>query len=806
MSSPRKVAFISIGTLLCVLVAGGWIWKSHDRDIKEAAVADANAKAKQFRDKQDSLHLVDLKNGALADLENGNLAAADPVLLNLATAGAREPLGRDWTIGRLLEIGTIDLKHNPAAYEEAVERAQTAQNLEEALEAKTAIRHYLAGKLAEARGVPKARVFEQHIAAGTSPGDPVQWAELYRAQIAAGTPADLADSEGTLKSLVNLVPDNLYALLEWLGVQARQKSPEIDETLNRLEGQLLPIFAEQPADQSRQFESLVKEIRSSAKAANWSAVRTSGAAFDKLVRPLPEVEADRRRIERDLSWHLVSDYSHAFYQKHHIERRLESAGKPVHFRQLPLSGPLAEIGDAREARFVEFDPESSGRPDVAVLRDAAFEVFAYDPHVEPHGLWVKKASAPLPRGAYSHFVPVELSASVEPGGGSAVDFVLFGPAGVLVLENHAEAGGHARTLQPLPSAALADGTKDVESLIALDLDGDGLNDLVVACRPPKSAGATLHVWRNQGNNTFRDITARSGLLNVPVGGPLVAVDWDNDLDVDLLAPGVAKPTAGSPGVAFLRGRGLARFRPQRLLTKDHDVQSATSLTVLDADPNGSWDLLASGPHGMVLLLTSSIEHGRLETIGVEAVSDFAAEGTLVLDYDNDGCPDLLAWNKEAIRCFHGGSEGHFEPTEDVLPPELGPIVSADFGDFDQDGDSDLLVVRGGAADQAGHVALLENDGGNANNWIDVRLDHRPAKGKAAGPAGVPPKGRGATVSLKIRSQSQTQIATRPVTHFGLGSGDSAQVLRVLWNTGVPTNVLQPSKNTTIIQTPPARVP
>jgi FG-GAP-like repeat len=806
MASSRKAVVSLVALAVCLLVAGGLTWRSRNRAAEETAAAEANAKAKRFRDTRDTLHLIDLKNGALADLENGNYVGADPVLLNLATEGSHEHLGRDWIIGRLLEIGTLDLKRNPTAYDESVERAQTAQNLEEALEPKTAIRHYLAGKLAEARGLAKARVFEQHIAAGTSPGDPVQWAELYRAQVASGTPADRADSEGTLKSLVILVPDNLYALLEWLTVQIRQKAPKIDETLSRLEGQLLPIFADQPADQARQFADLIKETRASAQAANWSAVAAGVAALDKLVRPLPEVEADRRRIERDLSWHIVSDYSYAYYQKHHIERRLESAGKPVHFREVPLSGSLAEIADAREARFVEFDPESAGRLDVAVLRGAAFEIFSRDPHSEPGGPWVKAASVPLPHGSYVHFVPVELGDGLEAGDRRSVDFILFGPAGVLVLENRVEAGGHARTLRPLRSAPLADGTKDAESVVALDLDGDGLNDLVVACRSPNSAGATLRVWRNQGNKTFRDITSRSGLLGVPVGGPLVAVDWDNDLDVDLLAPGAAGLAAGSPGVAFLKGRGLARFRPQPLLTKDSDVQSATALTVLDADSNGSWDLLASGPHGTFLLLTSSIEHGLRETIGVEAVSDFAAEGTLVFDYDNDGSPDFIAWNKEAVRCFHGSSEGHFEAADDVFPAGLGAIASADFGDLDQDGDSDLLVVKAGPANQAGRLAILQNDGGNANNWIDVRLDNRPANGKAAGQARVPPRGRGATVCLKVRSALQSQMAVKPVTHFGLGSLDSAQVLRVLWNTGVPVNVLQPAKNTTIIQTPPTRVP
>ena len=91
---------------------------------KPTEAEKAAAKAKQVRDTKSADRLIDLKNGALADLENGQFARADPNLLNLATAGAREPLGRDWTIERLLAIGTIDLKGNPSAYEEAVDRAR----------------------------------------------------------------------------------------------------------------------------------------------------------------------------------------------------------------------------------------------------------------------------------------------------------------------------------------------------------------------------------------------------------------------------------------------------------------------------------------------------------------------------------------------------------------------------------------------------------------------------------------------------------------------------------------------------------
>jgi hypothetical protein len=829
MASSRKAVFLTAMVVLGLIAVGVYAWFGRDRPNN--AGAEAAAKAKQFRDTREAEIQVDLKNSAVADLENVQLAQADPVLLNLATAGMREPIGRDWTIGRLLAIQGLELKRDPSAYDEAVERAQTALNLETALESKTAVRHYLAAKLAEARNSSKVRVFEQHIAAGMSPGDAVQWAELYQAQTNSGTAAGRADSQGTLKSLQSLVPDNLYAQLEWLGVQARTKDKEITDTLSRLGGLLSPIFAYHGPEAAARFRRLVDQAQAALKAANWPAVGEKVAAIDQMVRPLPEVESDRHRIQRDLSWHIVSDYTHAFYQKHRIDRRLPSAGHPVQFREIQLSGPLVEIADAHEAQFVEVDADAGPRLDIAVLRDESFALFRRDAKESSGRAWIRTASAPLPRGAYSHFLSADLSG--DPNGAtnptesakgpasktdqSPTDFVLFGPAGLLVLETRDGAGPDLLTLHAVPTPALAEATKGATSVVAIDLDGDGLNDLVVACRKPDGPGATLRVWRNQGNRTFRDATARSWIKDVPIGvGSLVAVDWDNDLDIDLLAPGLAPKTGAPAQLAFLRGRGLARFGSQRFPVKDSDIQSATTIAVLDADSNGSWDLLASGPHGMQLLLTSTIEHGRVDTIGVEAVSDFPADGLLAFDYDNDGCPDLIAWNRDAVRCFHGSPEGHLEPTNDVLPAGLGTILSTDFGDLDQDGDSDLLVVKSEPGKTVGRVALLLNEGGNANNWIDVRLENRPAESKAAdgmasdgktvGQTRVPPKGRGATLCLKNRGVSQMQMVTKPVTHFGLGSLDAAQVLRVLWNTGVPVNVPQPAKNTTLVQTPPNRTP
>jgi hypothetical protein len=106
-------------------------------------------------------------------------------------------------------------------------------------------------------------------------------------------------------------------------------------------------------------------------------------------------------------------------------------------------------------------------------------------------------------------------------------------------------------------------------------------------------------------------------------------------------------------------------------------------------------------------------------------------------------------------------------------------------DADGDGDLDLALVA-----PAGDATLLENDGGNANGWIDVALEGLPT-----GSAKVNRLGYGSEVEVKSGDLYVYQRVVRPVTHAGLGDRRRADVVRVIWSNGIPQNALAPPVRT-----------
>src|SRR5205085_1869371 len=118
-------------------------------------------------------------------------------------------------------------------------------------------------------------------------------------------------------------------------------------------------------------------------------------------------------------------------------------------------------------------------------------------------------------------------------------------------------------------------------------------DLIVST--PKG----LSIWSNRGDMAFVDVSGRSQMppseLQVTA---IVPLDWDRDVDLDLLLAG---PTGEAAG--YLENLRHAEFRWRPLVDGFEALKDATGLALLECDGNGSWDLATAGKSGTAVVQT-----------------------------------------------------------------------------------------------------------------------------------------------------------------------------------------------------------
>jgi thioredoxin-like negative regulator of GroEL len=318
-----------------------------------------------------------------------------------------------------------------------------------------------------------------------------------------------------------------------------------------------------------------------------------------------------------------------------------------------------------------------------------------------------------------------------------LDLLLATPGGIRAYRNNLD--GTFREVSSEMGLAAAGPSRDVAFG---DFDGDGKTDLVIV-----GGDGHLRLFHNLGQGRFEDVTAASGLAGMRGAGAVAVGDYDNDGFLDLF---VTALDGGEAALYHNRGDGRATFEPERRAA------------------------------------------GLRRTLAGVAGLDAA-----FFDFDNDGRLDLVVAGKPAtpdgrgVFLFRNDSTRGFEDVSAILPPpdSLRGGRAVAVADFDQDGDLDLVVVG-----WDGRLHLLRNDGGNVNQYVDVRLVAlRQGSGKNNS------FGLGATLELRARDLYQLRLATDRVTHFGLGPRLKADVLRVRWPNGVAQTIYYPGTDQDVLE-------
>jgi hypothetical protein len=298
------------------------------------------------------------------------------------------------------------------------------------------------------------------------------------------------------------------------------------------------------------------------------------------------------------------------------------------------------------------------------------------------------------------------------------------------------------------------------------------------------------LYRNKGDGTFEDVTRAAGVYSTrgrAMG--VTACDVDDDGDEDLFVA-----NDGMENYLY-RNRGDGSFEEIAVRTgtafgENGEATSAMGPEFGDFDGDGLIDLLV--PDMVYGCLYRNTGKGFFEEksadMGLAAVlGQYTSWSGNFFDYDNDGVLDIFIVN---------GDAHHLEPEEDTLfrgeggrkfvdvSAASGPAFKlkavgrgSAAGDFDNDGDLDLLVLN-----LDGPARLYRNDGGNRGNWIMIRTVGTASNRDGIG-ARVRVTAGGMTQIRDMRSSSGYLSQSDPRAHFGLATSQKVDRIEVRWPSG-----------------------
>jgi enediyne biosynthesis protein E4 len=361
------------------------------------------------------------------------------------------------------------------------------------------------------------------------------------------------------------------------------------------------------------------------------------------------------------------------------------------------------------------------------------------------------------------------------------------------------------------------------SALWFDYDRDGLLDLFVCnyvrwtpekdvfcsldgknksyCTPEAYRGSTCWLFRNRGDGTFEDVTAKSRIFDSTSKALGVAMlDYDEDGWPDLLVANDTQPNK------LYRNQHDGTFQEVGLsagvaLSEDGKVRAGMGVDTGDFDGSGHTGLVITNFDNEMTGLYRRAKNGRYEDIAVSAgvgvaTRDTLGFGCLFLDINLDGALDLLIANghiddtvrnirrsvayAQPPRLFLNDGRGRFR---DVAAQAGASFVSPKVArglacaDIDRDGDLDILMTTNG-----GDARLYRTDVTNGNRSIRFRLQGTKSNRDAIG----------ATVRLFDRSGNQSRMVRSgssylsqselPVT-FGVGKRTEIDRLVIEWPSG-----------------------
>ncbi len=362
-----------------------------------------------------------------------------------------------------------------------------------------------------------------------------------------------------------------------------------------------------------------------------------------------------------------------------------------------------------------------------------------------------------------------------------------------------------------------------------DYDNDGKLDLVIAnyvdwspernywcgdkgpgmrsyCHPDVFNAQPPTLYHNNGDGTFTDVSTKSGLGQKKGNGlGVVTFDYDNDGWQDIFIANDHMPNflfynnhdGTFEEVGYASGVAVGM---------DGQFEAGMGTDAADLTGTGHMDLVVTHLDQQLTRIyqnagDASFDDATFRSKLSYATFHMSGFGTRFMDYDNDGARDLFMANGHVLDnieryqssvhyaepklMFRNTGKGLFEDVSTQLGDDfLKPCVSrgAAIGDFDNDGDLDILVNNNGQP-----VQLLRNDGGNANHWLEIFLIGTRSNRDGVG-ARVKVVAGDLTLYDQRKGGMSYQSAQDPRLHFGLGQRTNVNAIEIIWPSGTVTKL------------------